>query len=307
MEKQGDNPYGDEDALSDEELRELEASARGEQPAEEPSEPEEEPQEGAEDPEESKGEEEERGRDEAESRRVPLSELLKERDRRKRAEESINRFESMLQRLSEQQKQPEPQPEPVPDLDTQPFEYIKHQAQTVEELRRQQQEMAQRQQMEQIRQTFEANLAQHEAEFAKQNEDYYERVQYVGRNMVNQYRFRGYDENAAAQLASRDMKAMAYDLYQRGVSPAQYFHQMAEETFGYQRQQPAQHINGEAKETRQKGRKAFKSLSNADGAAPKGRKTVMDLANMDEEQFAEYMESNGLSSEDILRELKRGS
>jgi hypothetical protein len=297
--------YDDDEQLTDDERLHL-GEMGGDAPP--PVDPEPAEREAPEESEEAPAEEgvEEQPRDTAESRRVPLPELLKERERRKRAEDAVNRFEGLLERLS-QRSTPEqaPAPEPqVPDVNSQPFEAVNWTMQQVQDMRRQQHEMAEQQQVERERQRFETQLAAHEKQFAEQNADYYDRVDFVGKNFVSQYRFRGHDEASAKQLAAQDMKALAYDIARRGVSPAQYFHQMATETFGYQARPAAPVENG--KETRERGRKAFKSLSNVDGSAPKGKRSLEDLANMSDEDFSDYMTSNKLSAEDILKELNRG-
>lgn len=289
--------YGDDEELTEDELKLLQQQSGEDEPeAEEPegsSEPEQ--PEGAEaEAEEASEEEPERG----EGQRVPLAELLKERERRKKTED---RFDTFLQRLEQFKTQPQqqaPQQPNVPDKETDPFGYMEYLHQQVASLQQHESYRAQMQQREQARRQFEAELDAEERGFHAKNPDYYERIQFIRDHIYRSALFAGYGQAAAAQEARRQMLATADAARMSGTSPVEYFYRQAT-VLGYAPQAKPSQAKANGKDKRQ----AFRSMSDAGGKPTKGKVTAKDLAAMSEDEFTAFMESNKLSASDIDKML----
>lgn len=238
-------------------------------------------------------------------RRVPLSTLLAERKRAKeertRREEAEQRYQQMLDRLSRLgETKPEPKqeetPPPPPDLTNDPFGHIEHLGRTVETLQQKLAREAEERAIMQERQRFESALVSREEKARQQWQDYDERVAHVGKQILNQYLFRGYDENAAMHYASQEMKATAYNLAQAGIDPAEWFYRSAEERFGYRAELVAP---AAPSVDRERAKRAFKSPSHAGGSAPKGKRSAAEIANMSDDEFMEWASSTGMTADQI--------
>jgi hypothetical protein len=306
---------GDEDdALSDAERAIYDAGrgdgAGGEQPpAPQPEGPAPEDQEApAGEPE--RGEEREE-RDEREDRKVPSWRLReqtkKAQEAERKAEEADRRYNDLMARISAAQEraareeaEAAAKPAPPPDIETQPFEAVKYERQRREELERRMEEReTTREQQEQAaaaQRDYLASLATREAEFQKQNPDYYDRATHVlnATTAAIKERHPQASDAAARAEATRLLHAQAWELEAAGIDPALYWHTLAAQRLGYKPKAAA----APAAPRDQQGK--FRSLSDSPGAAPRGELTAEQIADMDEDKLVALSRSKKIDLAKVL-------
>ena len=215
---------------------------------------------------------------------VPLADLMEERGRRREAqarlEEMEARFREFQQRAAEAVKAQQP-PTGVPsvDYDTDPIEYLRQQqaavAANLEAMRRQQEELVQRQQAQAQFSALREQVGQSEAQFAKETPDYYDAVRHLREARAAELARRGLNEAQAQQVLRADALAVTQEAARLGLSPAQYAYRIAVGSGYTPRQGGAPARPSEAP----------KSLGGASGRADTATPSLNDLSKMSDKEF----------------------
>lgn len=231
---------------------------------------------------------------------IPLSELAKERERRRELQQRIENERVERARLEErlnilaQQMQPRQQEAPTPSFEEDPASYLLHQSertgQTVEQLQRQLAERQEYERQQYEQQQFIGSYKQQAAQFAQQNPDFREAYAHWVTNIKEELADAGVTDPQAVvrelQGFERNIVAKAM---QDGVNPAERLYKLAQRR-GYKRAEAPQAADKMA--TIAKGAQAARSLSSASGAAPRGTPSLEALATMSDDEFSE-MTSGG--------------
>jgi len=206
--------------------------------------------------------------------------LKRERDERQRERERMEqRWAQIIERTTP--KQPEP---PQPNFDQDPAAWLRHQTEntgkTVNDLaewRRQQE--AQRQQAEQD-QHLQYAVGTAEQEFAAEQPDYGDALEFARTSRMNFFRAAGYAPAEAAQIVMQETKILAQRALQAGENPARRIYEIAK-TFGYAQKQQG----GETKiEQLRKGQRAASPMSGG-GAEDENLPSLAALADMEDSEF----------------------
>lgn len=206
--------------------------------------------------------------------------LKREREDRQRERE---RMEQRWQQIIERTAPKQPEPPPPPQFEQDPAAWLRHQTEntgkTVTELaewRRQQE--TQRQQAEQDQQLQYA-VGAAEQEFAAEQPDYGEALEFARTSRMNFFRAAGYSQAEAAQIVMQETKILAQRALQSGENPARRIYEIAK-TFGYAQKQQA-----ETKiEQLRKGQRASSPMSGG-GAEDENLPSLSTLAEMDNDEF----------------------
>lgn len=242
---------------------------------------------------------------------VPLAALHEERERRKQFQRDLEQMRNetaqrqalLEQRLAAiQQAAYQAQQPKAPSFDDDPVSALKHETEMTraqiaemqayhrQEWERQQAAAQQQQYLRQI----EARVSEDVREFVAEHPDYMDAYQDLKGKRVKQYVALGYPEAHAVQMVNQEEYGLAEAAMRNGRSPAQAVYEMAL-TYGYTKKEAQQAANQQQKiETLQKGAKAAASLGS--GGQPAGKVTLDALADMPEEDFAEFMKSGKWAS-----------
>lgn len=213
-------------------------------------------------------------------RRVPLPELLKEREKRraleKRLQEIEERGNSRLERLLEAMQRPatpEPAPPALPPLESDPVNHFAQRFETTEQrlARIEAESQAAAQQRE-----FATRVQQAEARFAQETPDYLEAVQHLRASFAQEEQHLGLPPGHLAQ-------SVAMQALQAGRNPAEVAYQLAK-VRGYARQE-APAAADRTVEAVDRGQRASRSVAATPGKAPTGRMSLQALADMPEAEF----------------------
>lgn len=228
-----------------------------------------------------------------ENKRVPLAALREERERRREMKEQLDRQAAMMQRLEGrfqqllQPQQPQPQaPPPQPTADEDPIALLR----TLEQDRRQQIAAAQQQAS---RQQFEQAVAQHEAQFMRQQPDYAAAAAFLQqRRAADLERMGVSDPQQRAQVLWQEAAGMAANAMQAGRNPAQVAYELAR-SWGYQPkgQEPAAAAPDKRIEMAQRAQEASGSLSASGGRSPAGTLSLEAIDKMSDEEFAKLSDA----------------
>lgn len=219
----------------------------------------------------------------------------------------------------------QPQPAPPPDPNEDPFGYIAHagqqiqqQQQAYEQLQQQIYEVQQERQMESYKQQLVSTHNSDASAFKAQAPDYDQALAYLVRQHEGQLLvLNGIDPSQATmqqrQMAGQqiyaDFLALVDQAVQRGVSPAQFIYNFAR-LRGYQSPQPQQaqaqapaaQGNGVDPVVSEAARKLAnvkqsqaqnKSLTGVGQASPPTEETLTDVADMDDGEFEAFMRKGG--------------
>lgn len=268
----------DEEAPSDEEMeatgltleheKEDEAVEASEEAPEAPSKPVEEPKE-------------------EKQTTVPYGALAEERERRKALESESQKNRELMARMEERfkalQEKLTPPETPPPSYEDDPAEHLKTRLDRVEGLTREQMEARQiseqqAAQMNQVRQ-FQNVVSSKEQEFAQQTPDYYEAIQTLRRNQVNEMVSTGYDQTQAEEIINQYAFEIAARNIQAGKNPAEAFYELAK-LRGYQPKGQVEKL-----QTVSQGMSRAASLGPG-GESGKGELSLQELAGMSDEEFA---------------------
>lgn len=237
---------------------------------------------------------------------VPLAALHEARAQKKELQAELARFreeqaarnatlEQRLAALYQAQQQREQQPAPV--FEERPLEHLKSSLdQVMQNQQSVHQELARQQENERAA-GYRAQLAHvvtsAENAFKAETPDYPEALEYVRAGRIAQLRALGYNDMEAGQYVLNEAIGVAQRCIQAGKNPAEAIYEMAKAT-GYQpkaRQQAPAPTPTEKLQTIQKGVEAAKTLGG--GGASAGTPTVDQIANMSEEEFADFMKKGG--------------
>lgn len=230
---------------------------------------------------------------------VPLQALHEARGQNKELKREIERMRSEQQQrdqileqriaaLYQQQNAPK-----IPKYEEDPLTNVRGELDQVIQHQRAIQNEVQRTNQITQRQQYEAQVAHvvasAEAQFAQGKPDYAEALGFIRNHRLAQLKALGHEPHEAQQWVLGEAFQIAERCLQRGQNPAEVIYQMAEAT-GYkpkqQQQDPAQKI-----EALKKGAEAAKTLSG--GGASGGKPTVEQIANMTEQEFADFMKTGG--------------
>jgi hypothetical protein len=225
----------------------------------------------------------------AESKHVPLAELLEERGRRKEAqarmEEMERRFAEFQARTGEyirQQQVAAVPPQPEVKYDEDPIEYLRQQqaavAQNLEMMRAQQEALVQRQHAERQWSNMREAVGQAEKTFAQKQPDYWDAVQHLRQTRQQQLLSQGATEQQAAMVIQQDAIAVANEAGRLGLSPAEYAYRIAVGSGYAPKAQQAAKMAAAAEE-------APKSLGGASGKADASAPSLSDISRMSDKEF----------------------
>lgn len=256
---------------------------------------------------EQKAEAEEEGKPEKPPKGfVPQQALHEEREKRKEfqrriaqiEQESAQRTQLLEQRFAQMQeawaKQNAPKP---PEYDVDPLGNVKHTLDATQaeltKLREKQEQEYRRQQEEYQRAQYVNHVAsavsQAEAEYAQENPDYLEAVNHLKGLRARQLEALGWDRASILNYVQNEAFQIAEAALQRGQSPAEVAFNMAVASGWAKKEQ--QNSQEQKIETLQKGTQAAKSLGS--GGNPSGKLTVDAIANMDAQEFDEFVRNGG--------------
>ena len=228
---------------------------------------------------------------------VPLAALHDEREQKKvlrRQNEELQRNFAALQRqqaeiLATLQKATTPQQASI-DPQADPWGHMLQQTQQTREeiaqMRQAQQQEQQRTAQQQHMQAIQSNVSALESQFAAQNKDYFQAVQYLRSVKQSEYVAAGMDEDAALEAVKRDAWLLAQDSLQKGVNPAERAYNIAK-ALRYQGGTPA---SADKIAMQQAGQKA--STPNAGAGQGGGRISLEALAKMSPDEFLKATSGN---------------
>lgn len=269
-----------DDVPSDDDLRQADTEGVTEQASAPQAEPEPQP-EPAPEPETEDDDPPETGK------RVPLGELMRERERRKQAEaraeareraleEGNKRLEQLLARLAPPAA-PEPQRPAFPDIQADPVGHFQGRIETTEErvARLESERQAEQQQRE-----FVNRYRSAAAEFASQAPDFQQAYAHAIAELRN--------DAAVFGLPAEQIEAQIVNsAFASGRNPAQALYEFAKRR-GYGAQ-PAPQRAEQRIDAIERGQHAARSVSNLPGKPPGNRMSLEALANMPEEEFSRLL------------------
>lgn len=239
--------------------------------------------------------------------RVPLRKLRAEEDRRKeverqvdelrekfsRADERLRMFYESQQRQApvEQEKEASP-PDPTVD----PIGAIEWQRQQIEQQRQWQEQQFRVQQEQAAIQQIDNGYRQAWGQFANQQPDAMDAYQHFLKATAAVLRAQGFTKEQADAHVENEERKIAIAAFRSNVNPAEIIYREALE-MGYTPKQAERIVNQEeaarkAEEDvarRQKAAPASKSMSSAGGSRSGSAPTVSEIADMSEDEFAEWL------------------
>jgi hypothetical protein len=188
----------------------------------------------------------------------------------------IARLDERLNILANQFKQPEP-------VVTDPTERLARVEQALQQ--RQKQEEEQRQ-LAQVQHDFFNAVAKKEQEFATENPDYYEAIEFARAERLKDIQSLGYPADEAVRMLEQDIINISDDAFRRRVNPAERFYGYAKSrgwgkpaVAAVKEQAPADKLK-----TIAAGQQAGKSLGAAPGTS-QAALTLQALADMPQDEF----------------------
>lgn len=264
-----------------------------------------EPEDSAEtEPEDEPGEEQPKKKDNG---RVPLRKLRAEEDRRKEVErqfeelkEKFTRGDERLRMIMEAQQRQAIQEQPAkqeapPDPVTDPIRAIEWQQQQLEQQRQWQEQQLQSQReaaaIAQIDDTYRKSWGN----LANAKPDALNAYQHFINVTSGYLEMQGVPQANIDDMVANEERKIAYQAMQRGISPAEIIYEKAQ-MMGYRPAPvaPSEPDNTAAKKAeedvarRQKAASASKSLSSAGGSRGGSTPSIEELANMSEDDFADF-------------------
>lgn len=142
---------------------------------------------------------------------------------------------------------------------------------------------------------FRQQLSAHEAEFAKRNPDYFDRINaYVDWKAKELAAVEGYDERALPSLRQHfqaDLFRRAYTLANRGVDPADHFYR-ALAGWAPQKSPAEEGADQPAQPAKPAAEDKFTSLKGGSGAGDaRAPRSATDLLKMSDDEFAKAVEN----------------
>lgn len=240
--------------------------------------------------------------------RVPLRKLRAEEDRRKEVErqyeelrEKFSRADERLRMFYETQQrqtveQPQKQEIAPPDPTVDPIGAIEWQRQQIEQTRQWQEQQLRVQQEQAAIQQIDNGYRQAWGHFANQQPDAMDAYQHFLKATAAVLRAQGFSKDQADAHVENEERKIAVAAFRAGVNPAEIIYREAME-MGYTPKQARQIADREdaarkADEDvarRQKAAPAAKSLSNTGGSRSGVAPSVAEIADMSEDEFAEWL------------------
>lgn len=225
------------------------------------------------------------------SRRVPLGELMAERERRKTLQAKIEQMEAAFQRVVDRVGQPMQQPQPVqqqPQIPAYESDPVGNLAMRLAQLEQGSagygQHIAQQQQLSQ----FQNALAGLEATFRGATPDYDQAVSFARAARDHELEALGYNFAQRQAIITQEIVGASAAAMDRGQNPAEVFYNFAklkgwtapsaQKTESLSVVKPAQKLTTVAKG-------AAAARSPRGGTAPAASVTLTDLAGMDDAEF----------------------
>lgn len=241
--------------------------------------------------------------------RVPLRKLRAEEDRRKEVErqyeelrEKFTRGDERLRMIMEaqqaqqvRQQAPEQELSP-PDPHTDPIRAIEWQQQQIEAQRQWQEQQLNAQREAAVIAQLDNGYRQAWGQFANNKPDAMNAYKHFVDVTSAYLEMQGIPQAKIDEMVANEERKIAYQAFQRGVNPAEIIYEKAQ-IMGYrnvpaQAEQPADNsIVKKAEEDvarRQKAASASKSMSSAGGSRGGNLPSIEELANMSEDEFAEF-------------------
>jgi hypothetical protein len=188
------------------------------------------------------------------------------------------RLEERLNMLSQALKPPDPPPV------TDPNERL---ALVEKEIRETKQQEQQRLQLQHVQEQFFNAVAVKEREFAADNPDYYEAIEFARAERLKDIQSLGYPADEAVRMLEQDIINISDDAFARRINPAERFYGYAKSRGWGKQQAPAQAKEqppADKLKTIAAGQAAGKSLSTAPGTS-QAALTLQALADMPQEEF----------------------
>lgn len=229
-----------------------------------------------------------------EPRKVDYHALAEERTKRKETEEKLRHAEILQARMEErfralmavnQPQQQQPQAPPDPDKDI--FGAVKHLTQE-QQLTRQhlEQQYRQAQQAQQWNQVF-GWASDQEAQFKKTAPDYDDALKHLRSARMDELRDLGYNENQVRYALDNDERQLILQARQANRNPAEMAYAIAKRRGFVKKDSLTEKLD-----TIEAGQQTSKSLSNVGGSPTRGQLSLQEVANMSEEDFAEFKTKN---------------
>jgi len=243
----------------------------------------------AEAPEGIEGEDESEGESSA-GRRVPLGELLSERERRKQAQSEReamaaklgqleNTFSKVMERLNAPSAPAAPAADPIPAYDSDPIANL---AARLEQIERYTVGHGQQLGNQQALVQFQNALAGHEASFRSQTPDYDAAVNFAKNQRDAELAAFGYSPAERHQLITQEILGISASALNRGANPAELFYNYAKMR-GWANAAPQPQASPTKLATVARAQSATRSPRG--GAAPRAGLSLEDLAGMDDGEF----------------------
>lgn len=241
--------------------------------------------------------------------RVPLRKLRAEEDRRKEVErqyeelrEKFTRGDERLRMIMEaqqaqqvRQQAPEKELSP-PDPHTDPIRAIEWQQQQIEAQRQWQEQQLNAQREAAVIAQLDNGYRQAWGQFANNKPDAMNAYKHFVDVTSAYLEMQGIPQAKIDEMVANEERKIAYQAFQRGVNPAEMIYEKAQ-IMGYraasaQAEQPTDNLIAKKAEEdvarRQKAASASKSMSSAGGSRGGNLPSIEELANMSEDEFAEF-------------------
>lgn len=206
-------------------------------------------------------------------RQVPLEALKEEREKRQMLERRLAELEY---RLSQPAQQPEPEPDKVPDVNEDPLAAIEYTARELQEMKRQQQEQAER-----TRLISAAQMAT--AEYAQSVPDYKDAYSHVLNARRVQHQLAGVPDHLMADALARDEMEIINTAWRLNRNPGELVYEYAR-TYGYSGQptksEEAPVAAAPVASVEQEAKKAAAATTLVRGRAPSRELGVEDIVNL---------------------------
>lgn len=238
--------------------------------------------------------------------RIPLRKLQESENQRRELEKQLSEFrekwargEERLRMIAEsQQVQQQPKAVEPPDPSVDPIGAIEWQKQQTEQIRQFQEQQIRQQQEQAVIAQIDNNYKEAWGKFASNTPDAMDAYNHFVNSVSAILDLQGIPQDRINQMVEQEERKIAYQAMQRGISPAEVIYEKSK-AMGYQPKAAAPVENETAKKAnedvarRQKAASASKSLSNAGGNRANAMPSMEELANMSEDDFAEFRNKVG--------------
>jgi hypothetical protein len=225
---------------------------------------------------------------EREQRKAIAKQLEEERIARARLEE---RWKLILEQRKQQQEQEQEQ---LPDPELEPYDYMKHLGEEVQQLRQmteqERQAQAQMAQLQQVIQHGEQMAAQYRAQVGP--ETYDKAFQHVYEVRGKELMSMGFNAEQVPQILQQEAQEAVFQAVQRGMNPGEMLMKIAQAR-GFNPEQSGEEGSEVAEKAKKiaDGQRKTKGLGGAGKRIP-NNPTPADLAKMSDEEFMEWYQGD---------------